>query len=297
MNLMLTGATGFVGSYLLKALVADDIRVICPIRSTSSTWRIDAYLKEPKVTLYNIEKYSLFKLMTEEKIEVIVHCATDYGRSGTLISDTLKANLIYPLQLLEAGAKCGVKYFINTDSYYNKFQNFYTHLAAYSKSKRDFQAWATIAFKNISQINVVLEHVYGPLDGEEKFVSRLIDQLVVNKSIYFDATLGEQERDFVYIDDVINGYRKIIHNLKTKNLSGRTFEIGTGTSVKLSNFMQLVKSISKSPTKINLGALPYREGEIMSSRADILSLQLLGWTPKTSLREGVRKTVEFNLGS
>ena len=72
------------------------------------------------------------------------------------------------------------------------------------------------------------------------------------------------------------------------------YEIGTGKSVKLKNFVKLVKSIAQNKdTKLNFGAIPYRENEIMNSKADITEICKLKWKPRFTLEEGLRRTISM----
>lgn len=72
------------------------------------------------------------------------------------------------------------------------------------------------------------------------------------------------------------------------------YEIGTGQSMKLKNFVKLVKSIVQdNDTVLNFGAIPYRENEVMSSKADITEIGKLKWKPQYTLEEGLLRTISM----
>ena len=75
MIILLTGSTGFLGSYLLKSFVKSGYEVIALKRSTSNTYRINDYLK--KVTLYNIDKVNLEDIFKKHKINIVINTVTN----------------------------------------------------------------------------------------------------------------------------------------------------------------------------------------------------------------------------
>ena len=78
MRILLTGATGFLGSYLLRLFVKSGYEVIALKRTTSNTYRIDSYLK--KVTLYDIDKVNLEDIFKNHKIDIVINTVTKYLR-------------------------------------------------------------------------------------------------------------------------------------------------------------------------------------------------------------------------
>ena len=70
------------------------------------------------------------------------------------------------------------------------------------------------------------------------------------------------------------------------------YEIGSGQSISIRNFVETVHKITNSHTQLNFGALPYRDDEIMYSQANITALRQLGWSNLTTLTEGIEKTIQ-----
>jgi nucleoside-diphosphate-sugar epimerase len=67
--------------------------------------------------------------------------------------------------------------------------------------------------------------------------------------------------------------------------------LGTGQAVRIRDFVKLAHRLSQSRTELKFGALPYREGEIMESAADIGALERLGWRPAFTLEQGLLNTI------
>ena len=139
--------------------------------------------------------------------------------------------------------------------------------------------------------------MYGPKDDKTKFVTWLISELLDNKD-EISFTKGEQKRDFIYIDDIVSAYISVLKKRKELNKFVE-FDVGTGEQITIKDFVTKTKEIVASlsgkeiMTKLNFGAIPYREGELMEIKEDISPLLALGWTPKTTLDEGLEKTIKY----
>jgi nucleoside-diphosphate-sugar epimerase len=292
-NILLTGATGFLGSSILGKLVTLDFNVIIIKRSNSNTFRIKDIIDSSKIKVFNVDKENLEVLFGEIHIDVIVHTATDYGRGETDISTIFETNLMFPIKLIELAIKHKVGCFINTDSFYNKNKIPYSGLFNYSLSKKTFLVWLKTFSQEIKVINVTLEHLYGPYDSNTKFMEYVIQEIGFKKVPQIGLTQGLQKRDFVYIDDVVDAYLLLVEYGLKKEFAYRNFEIGTGVSLEIRNVVSLIKEISKSNTKLCLGELPYRSGEIMDSKANVFKLSALGWVPKYNLVHGITKILDL----
>ncbi len=285
---LLTGATGYLGSNILKSLMTDNnYSLVVLRRSFSNTFRIKDYLD--KITFYNLDEIDIEKVFSENQIDIILHCATDYGRKNANPLQIIEANLILPIKLLELGAKHGVKCFINSDTILDKRINHY------SLSKKQFKDWLLSYKKNLVCINVALEHFYGPGDDKTKFVSYVVDCLI-NKVEKIDFTKGEQKRDFIYIDDVVDAFLKIISHSENLKNGFYEYQVGSDNAVTIKEFILMVQEIiGNEKTLLNFGALPYRENEVMECVADVSEIKKIGWSCRYSLSEGLKKMIEQEL--
>lgn len=291
MKVVITGATGFLGSNLVRGFLERGCEVIGLKRSCSSTRRLNSLLS--RVDLFDLDSSELADLFTlHQGIDAIVHAATCYGRGGESAGQILEANTLFPLRLLECGIKNGVKYFLNTGTYYNKNEDIYSYLSHYVISKRQFEEWGKYFSSNnrIRFITLNLEHIYGPFDDDSKFTAAIIRQCVENVS-EINLSPGMQERDFIYVDDVVDAYNVVLQQMAVGKECPLVLDVGTGESVSLKRFVETVHEVAGSATKLNFGALPYRENEIMHSVADTSDLASLGWMNKTGLWTGIEKTI------
>lgn len=266
-TLLLTGGTGFVGSHVLKALLAKTTHdVIILKRSFSNTQRITDDLQHKRVRWIDIDITPLSEVPWSE-VAAIIHCATEYGRENGFCSKVLQTNLLFPIQLLEQAVKYGVRAFINTDSYFNKNHLSYSYLLDYSLSKKSLNLWLKYFSRKISIINLRLEHVYGPGDNKDKFVQYVIENVALHPQEALDFSFGEQKRDFIYIDDACACYVEAVCLALTRRFHFKQIEVGTGQLTSIRDFVETVKRLSHSSTRLNFGALPYRVDEIMASCA------------------------------
>lgn len=289
-KILLTGATGFLGSSILRELVKYRYDVVILKRSFSNMQKIQElndYFRS-----YNIDEFSVDAIFeTEKNFDVLIHCATNYGRNQEGASEVLKSNLVFPLQALEAAVNNSVKLFINTDTSLSKLSSVQGYMQNYILSKKQFLDWGHL-YSNTEKIcfvNLVLEHLYGPGDDSSKFIAFLIENFK-NKVENIDLTEGEQFRDFVFIDDVVDAYLTIISKAD-KLLGFNEFEVGSGNEVKIKELVKLTKELMNSDTNLNFGAVKYRDNEVMFSKADTSNLMKLGWEPKYDLRSGLEKYI------
>jgi len=289
MTVLIAGSTGFLGSYLLKSFIENEYKVIALKRTTSNTYRIDEHLN--RVTIYNIDEINLEEIFKNHKIDIVINTVTNYGRRDNKISSILNTNLIFGLKLLEESVNSNVKAFINTDTLLER------NINAYALSKAQLVDWMQFLSNNQTKmVNVKIEHMYGPLDDENKFIYWLISQLKQNIE-KIDLTSGIQKRDFIYISDIVNAYKTIVKNI-SKLSNYEEFELGTGNSIQVKSFIEIIyKEISNIQildTKLNFGAVSYRENENMEMKANVEKLQNLNWNSKVSIKDGIKNIVKEN---
>lgn len=287
MSILLTGATGFLGSYLLPELIKEGYTIIIFKRSFSDIWRVKSYFS--KIKRYDIDKIDIEKVFQDNRVDIIIHLATDYGRKNyNNILEMLEPNIKLPSQLLSLGVKYDVKAFINTDTSTNSR---YTLYSAMKKAFIEIAKFFTANYE-IKFVNIILEYVYGEKDDNNKFIPFLVENILKDKEI--KATKGEQKRDFIYVKDVVSAYFAVLDNIANFSESYVEFNVGTGESISLKNLVKIVEKISGKRAKIKWGAIPYRKNEIFDSKVDVSTAQrLLKWKSKTSLEEGLRNMINW----
>ncbi|WP_282178804.1 NAD-dependent epimerase/dehydratase family protein [Maribacter stanieri] len=283
-SILITGAFGVLGSELVKKIISEgQHKVIALVKSTSDPSRLIDKLEQIRV--YHSDKDQLSSIFKNE-IQHIIHTATVYGRNLSK-ADTVKNNVDFPLELIELAIKNNVKTFLNSDSYFNKF-NMYSYLNEYVVSKNKLEKQLK-KYDGIRIFNLKIEHIYTGNDTDRKFVNKIINQIVSRES-KIELTKGNQKRDFIFISDVVDFYLSIINNANSFEKQFYNFEVGTGNSVSIKDFVLLTMEVfENNETILEFGAIPQRKNEIMESKADLSKTpKHLKWTPKIDLRTGLK---------
>jgi nucleoside-diphosphate-sugar epimerase len=283
-TILLTGATGFLGSHLLEALVRDGYKLTIIRRGISNTWRIRHLLSQ--IAVYDVDRQPLENIFNEQRIDAIIHTACQYGRKAEPMHQVVEANIQLGLKLLDLAIAYNTNIFVNTDTLLQPYLNIY------SLSKKQFVEWLRMASTKIQVVNLRVEYMYGPLDDKTKLIPWILEQFRL-KSGSVKLTPGDQLRDFIYISDVVSAYLKVLDNL-SQFPDYAEFDIGTG---KLTSMKVMVESLKyqyerqngKIPTHLDFGAIPYRDGELMSVKLDNTTLKALDWKAEVSLSMGLEK--------
>jgi len=284
-TILITGINGFLGSHLAKALSAD-YNIIGLEYSLDYLFRIEGF--GFKVYSSLDDKESIF---IENQIFAVIHAATIYRRNDNeSIESLINTNISLPVKLYELADKYGSEMFLNTDTFFNSPEYNYSYLPDYTLSKKQILEWLKLITKNCKLVNMKIFHIYGPTDAPNKFIPQMISAIILNNPSV-DLSPGDQTRDFIYIDDVVSAFKTVLDSDSKISMGYHEYQIGTGKEEPIIALLSKVKEISKSNTKLCFGALPYRINEIMKSKANNKSLKALGWQPKFSLSEGLRRTI------
>lgn len=279
-RILITGATGFLGSRLAIALIQSGYDVTILKRPDSNIFRLATIIHSCSVEEVD---GGLFGRIQTNPPDIILHTATSYGRKGESEQEIIKANLEFPLQLLESASQGSLRTFINTHTSLPADTNLY------ASSKHRFRERLNSYGQRLEVINVIPEYFFGPGDDHWKFITMIFTE-IAKRSPGIPLSSGEQMRDFIYIDDVVSAYNTLA------DLSGRysgcfDYPLGSGDSISIRDLVETCGSVSENHhTRFLFGALPSRQADTKMKRCDTSALQALGWTCKTSLREGLEKT-------
>ena len=282
-RILLTGATGFLGSHLLESFIANGFEVSILKRSTSKTFRIDFLVNQYKS--YDLDRQNLNEIFGIVKPEIVVHTACIYGRKHETTYDVFETNLNFSLAILTQCEEHKVGTFINTDTLLHKNVN------EYSLSKAQFREWLELKSNKIQVINLKLEHIYGPKDNDSKFIPWLINKMIFEDDS-IKLTSGIQKRDFIYITDLVAVYLLIIKRINELP-NWNSFDIGTNHFIEMKLFVLLIAEIVQKRYKkqiinrLEFGAIEYRPFDVMTPSIDISKIKNLGWAPVIEINEGL----------
>lgn len=298
MNILLTGANGFIGSHLTRKLIKDHQLTILT-RPSSDLTRIKPFLSE----LTNFELGSdqeLDSLFSDSKFELIIHLATYYTKAHSQLSQMekmIESNLTFPSKLLELAIKHQVEGFINTGTCFE--YQLATHpidenqtiqpYNFYALTKNQFEQALQFYHHQhrLKTLSLRLFYPYGPNDNR-KLVTILLESLQTNQPIHI--SLGTQQLDYVYVTDIVDAYLKSIQFISSDRYQNhQVFNIGEGKP-------KTVKQVAQTLNKLHGQELifcdkPIPEQEIKYMVADISKAQqLLKWTPQYNLQKGLSES-------
>lgn len=269
------GAFGFLGSRLTSYFESRHT-VIGLARKRNNEATINNII-------YTTENNWIEKILEFEP-NIIINTIACYGRHNEPATALIESNILMPIRVLESISSldavfinCGTSLPPNTSLY------------AYTKQKANELAAAIIDKVCGKYIELKLEHFYGAFDGDDKFTSMVIRRCLSNQPV--KLTSGLQQRDFLYIKDLLTAFDCIINNVNNFP-KFHSIEVGSGKAISIREYVETVKNITKSNSIIEFGVVKERVNELMYSCADIAELEKIGWKREFSLVDALTEIIE-----
>lgn len=275
MKILIMGAFGFLGSRLTSYFESRHT-VIGLARKRNNEATINNII-------YTTENNWIEKILEFEP-NIIINTIACYGRHNEPATALIESNILMPIRVLESISSldavfinCGTSLPPNTSLY------------AYTKQKANEFAAAIIDKVCGKYIELKLEHFYGAFDGDDKFTSMVIRRCLSNQPV--KLTSGLQQRDFLYIKDLLTAFDCIISNVNNFP-KFHSIEVGSGEATSIREYVETVKNITKSNSIIEFGVVKERVNELMYSCADIAELEKIGWKREFSLVDALTEIIE-----
>jgi nucleoside-diphosphate-sugar epimerase len=299
-KILITGAGGFIGRHLLHQLQSFGAQISTISRNHNN------FPKE-------IEQFTIDIKDTSAINECLQNCQPDHifhlaafkerNESIQAFYSSVETNVIGTLNLFSAAKEvASVKSIVTlgtAEEYGKNIPPFNEKLrecpvTPYSFSKLCVSQMGELFFHlyNLPVIIVRPTLAYGPGQGTDMFLPLLITSLLENKP--FDMTLGDQTRDFVYVADLIEA---MILASGNTNANGQIINIGSGVPTKIADIARTIDEIIGKKGLVKLGGKPYRKNEVMNYYISPAKAErILGWKAKTSLKEGLNRTIAYYKG-
>lgn len=299
---LVTGAGGFIGSNLVRALIAQNIPVHIIWKRSTDPWRLHDV--KDRLTFHAIDlldKRALTRLVKKVTPDFIFHLAS-YGAYPRQ-TDPLKmeeVNIRGTRHLLEATLDLPYRVFVHTGT--SSEYGFKDHpmreeealspISYYAITKATATHLCQVVSQTFHKPIVVLRpfSVYGPYEEGSRLVPTAIRAILCKGRIRL--TPGHERRDFVYIDDIVSAYLGAIEH--AANVAGHVINIGTGTESTNDEVVRTLFGVAGQTVPVKKGGFPTRSWDTSHWVADISrAARLLGWKPAYTLTQGLSKTFQW----
>jgi UDP-glucose 4-epimerase len=303
---LVTGASGFIGSHVVRRLVRGGAHVFAMSSSVSSLVpeRLADVVNDVEIVEANInDQSSLDHLIPRIRPELVIHLAafSHAGKSFYRIDENIQTNIQGTVHLLNALAGNYERLvYIGTGEVYGdapvpfRENGPVSPVSPYAVSKYAAERYCRMFRQAYGWPIVCLRpfNAYGPGQTPDRIIPEIILAGLQGKPVRM--TEGRQTREFTYVEDLAEAF---VRALVVPGIDGEVLNIGRGEELSIRELALTILELLGNSIEPQFGALSYRPTEIWrmfgdSSRAR----ELLGWQPVNALEEGLDRTIEWYRG-
>jgi len=300
-TILITGGTGFIGSHLVNKLVSMGCDITLIERNIKNLWRLD---DKNSVMIYNINPMDYEEVrnaINKIRPDIIFHLLANVNLDRDINNiEGQFYNFMITKNILTALDNIDYELFINTgtcEEYGDIQAPFHEYdrespVSPYSLSKVSItymcDMMSRIYDKPIITVRPFL--TYGPKHINDMLIPSLIKAGVTGDS-NIKLTPGEQTRDLIYVEDVVNAYIQLAENAEKVKDKG-IFNIGSGKEIRIDEIVEIIET--KLNTKFNVNKKYYRKGENQHFYCSIDKIKKeINWEPKWNLSDGLDETIKW----
>jgi len=289
-NVFITGADGFIGSWIAKELVDQGANVFVIMRDIKKRCSLDLLSIKDKVEIIHgdiVDYQLLLRILNEKEIDTVFHLAAQaiVGIANTSPLSTFKSNIEGTWNLLDA---CRV---------YGKARAIIVASSdkAYGKQKvLPYTEDTPLLYAKTYALPIAVTRNANTYGGADMNFSRIIPDAIISLlkgKEFVIRSDGKFQRDYMYIKDAVSAYLTLAEHFSEKTI-GEAFNFGTGKPVSV---LELYDTIAKL---INTDARPKilgkAENEIDKQYLDISKVKrFFSWSPKYTLEQGLKETIQW----
>ncbi|HEX2721698.1 MAG TPA: SDR family NAD(P)-dependent oxidoreductase [Gemmatimonadaceae bacterium] len=309
-RVLVTGASGFLGSHTAARLVSAgaDVHAVC--RASSSLNRLADAVDGVTVHRADVTDFpALLGAFNAARPGVVFHLAGDTSARRSeggwnAIERSIAVNFLGTINVVKAASECVAK--VRTMVRVGGLEEYGRSSIPYTEGDREqpvsaysaSQVAATHFCQSIQRdlgfqvVNLRPALVYGPAQSQRFFIPGLIEACLSGRP--FEMTDGTQTRDLIYIDDVVEG---ILLAASTPGIRGGVINLATGVEHSISQVTDLVLQITRASIDVRRGALPTGHSDLQRLVGSTEhAARTLGWSFRTPLGVGLEKTVDWHRG-
>ena len=285
MKILVTGATGFIGTNLTQELKKKhDLYILGQFEGDPEKLGLPGIVMSDNIQ-------HLADYIKANEIEGIIHLASLYLTVHTpvQVKDLVSSNIYFGTAVLEAASLAGcVRWFLNTGSIwqnYNVEGNAYNPVNLYAATKQafiDMAKYYSDAF-GIRFCTLKLCDTYGPNDTRKKLFKLFKDCSESGEMLKMSP--GEQKIDLIYITDIIAGFTHLAELLSSNVKLANEYVLTSGKQIPLKELAQLFLKVSGRKLNIEWGGRPYRDREVMIPWK---GRPVPGWKAEIDVQKGIK---------
>jgi nucleoside-diphosphate-sugar epimerase len=294
-RVLLTGASGFIGSHVARLLVREGCEVHALVRASTNLWRIHDVRSKLQLVTGDLCDPATRDELAERKPESCIHLGW-YATPGLYLRapenvDLMAGTLKLAMRLAETGCRrfvgVGTCFEYDTDAGYLSEDTPLAPAFPYSAAK----AGAYLALRCLPGPMAVawarLFYLYGPYENEGRLVPSVVRALLAGNSA--QCTLGEQIRDYLHVEDVASA----LWATAKSSLTGAV-NVGSGKPITVAAVVREIGELLGKRDLVELGALSSPPGDPPFVCADSRKLRTeTSWQPRFDLRMGLKNTVDW----
>ncbi len=282
-HILLTGATGMIGSAIIREALKQDYEITCLVRKDSS--RISNIPQNENVHIINCSITDYASLELNEKYDIFMHLAWDKTSVGGRDDvDCQLKNIQYTLDAVRLAKRCGCSVFIGAGSqaeYGIQSVPLTPYLPVNPESGYGIAKYTAGKFAGMlcKQLGIRFNWmrilcVYGPNDGDNTLISYVTRELKAGRSP--ELTKCEQTWDYLHCDDAACAFLAVAE----RGVDGKFYPLGSGKGRKLSEYVMDIQKAVAPNVPVKFGMKEYYPHQPMYLVADVSELEKdTGWKP------------------
>jgi nucleoside-diphosphate-sugar epimerase len=298
---LVTGGTGHLGGHLVRRLAALGARVYVLARARSAPHRVAGVAGVAKILTGDIRsRRDVIRAVAAAEPEVIFHLAA-HGVNPRMRnpSTIIATNVVGTVNLLDAARAVPYSRLVNTGTCF-EYGNRRAPIAescpleplnVYAASKSMALYLCGLDAKRHGKPIVTIRPFtfFGPGEGPDRLIPSVIRAILAGRPIRITA--GRQTRDYTYVEDMAAAF---VSAAVVPAAVGRVINVGTGEDRPVREIAERIRRILKADVPLEVGALAARADDAWRLCADnALARTLLGWRPRVSFAEGIRRTADW----
>ncbi|MCE9559059.1 MAG: NAD(P)-dependent oxidoreductase [Armatimonadetes bacterium] len=297
MRVFLTGASGFLGSHLLRRLISGGHEVAVLLRSRGKSWRIKDLDSRYTVIVGTLERISdIAAALKSFAPQALAHLAWDGVGNSDRNEPRQLDNIQSAVRLVQVAKDAGINQVLalGSQAEYGPYNGPIdestptqpTTMYGVAKLEACHATRQLCSDLNVRWTWLRVFSTYGPMDASWWMIPYLIERLAVHEQV--SLTLGEQVWDYLYVADAVEAMARVIEAPTVHGL----FNLGSGQVQTIRRVAEMIRDLIDPTLPLGFGEVPYRADQVMRLEPRIDRLKkAIDWKPRVSLEEGLLRTV------